>query len=241
MSDRSRLFSFLNVTHPTFPPFLVSSCDRGSRRNRKQPWLSLFRHFPAPYLQLSNQCLCTSRHVSHVHALPNHLLSCHSNRSSKSFAGAMASFISPDWFIAQQVTQHGEGMVASSEGARLVALQLGNAYFLLCMLGVAIVSSTSEPKVVRKYLVALWLGDIGHVGITCLVLGPARFTDLGTWNALTWGNIGATVRNCFCCLWTGMAMALGLCKEPRESGLRVFREDTWRVLMFEITGLPVRD
>ena len=147
--------------------------------------------------------------------MPNRLPSCHSNRSSKSLAAAVASFIAPDWFIAQQVTQHEEGMVASSEGARLVALQLGNAYFLLCMLGVAILSSTSEPKVVRNYLVALWLGDIGHVGVTYSVLGPATVADLGSWNALAWGNIGATVRNCFC---MGMAMALGLQQESREAG-----------------------
>lgn len=48
----------------------------------------------------------------------------------------------------------------------MVAYQLGNIYLLLAMVGIAVLYSTTEPKVVRNYIVALWIADIGHVVIT---------------------------------------------------------------------------
>ena len=61
------------------------------------------------------------------------------------------------------------------------------------MIGLAVLSSTSEVKVVRNYLVALWIADIGHIALTWHALGHENFTDIARWNAMTWGNIGATV------------------------------------------------
>ncbi|KAJ2902770.1 hypothetical protein MKZ38_000124 [Zalerion maritima] len=106
-------------------------------------------------------------------------------------AGGVAPFISPDWFISEQIARH-EAIHQTSDNARLVALQLGNAYLLLCMLGIAILSTTTEIKVVRGYLFTLWAADIGHIGVTYFMLGHARFTDLASWNAMTWGNVAAT-------------------------------------------------
>lgn len=79
------------------------------------------------------------------------------------------------------------------DNSRLVALQLGNAYGLLFLLGVAVLYTTVELKVVRNYLVALWIADIGHVAVCYYVIGPESFADVGSWNATTWGNVGATV------------------------------------------------
>lgn len=107
-------------------------------------------------------------------------------------AGFIGAVADPDWFISEQVLS--EEPLVSSINSRLVALQLGNLYLLLCMVGLAVLSSTSEIKVVRNYLVALWIADIGHVALTWHALGHDSFMDMAGWNAMTWGNVGATVR-----------------------------------------------
>ncbi|KAI1635508.1 hypothetical protein F4809DRAFT_613458 [Biscogniauxia mediterranea] len=132
-------------------------------------------------------------------------------------AGCLGPFFSADWFIANQIplppapADDAAGAAAAAvagptDNARLVALQLGNAYGLLFMVGVAVLYTTNELRVVRNYLVALWIADIGHVGLTCWLLGYERTLDVGSWNAMTWGNIGATT---FLCL-TRTAYLLGL-------------------------------
>jgi hypothetical protein len=75
----------------------------------------------------------------------------------------------------------------------MVALHLGNMYLLLAMVGIAVLYTTTEAKVVRNYAIALWLADIGHVAITCYVMGYERVVDFANWNAMAWGNIGSTV------------------------------------------------
>lgn len=61
------------------------------------------------------------------------------------------------------------------------------------MVGVAVLYSTSEAKVVRNYIIALWIADISHVGITCYLMEYERVLNIASWNAMAWGNIGATV------------------------------------------------
>ena len=61
------------------------------------------------------------------------------------------------------------------------------------MVGIAVLYTTTEAAVVRNYVIALWLADISHVGITCYVIPYEKLVDLASWNAMTWGNIGATV------------------------------------------------
>jgi len=75
----------------------------------------------------------------------------------------------------------------------VLSLQLGNLYLLLCLLGVFILNTTSEAKVVHAYVWALWIADIGHVAGTAWVMGYDAFMDVGHWNAMAYGNIGATV------------------------------------------------
>ena len=115
-----------------------------------------------------------------------------SNLPIPSVAGFVGAVASPDWFIAEQIPS--EEPLVSSTNSRLIALQLGNLYLLLCMVGLAVLSSTTEVKVVRNYLVALWIADIGHIALTWHALGHERFIDVAGWNAMTWGNVGATVR-----------------------------------------------
>ncbi|KAK8074932.1 hypothetical protein PG997_009595 [Apiospora hydei] len=67
-----------------------------------------------------------------------------------SIAGCAAPFISADWFIEEQIDS--PQLLQHNDNARLVALQLGNAYGLLFMLGVAVLYTTTELKVVRNYL-----------------------------------------------------------------------------------------
>jgi hypothetical protein len=97
----------------------------------------------------------------------------------------------PDWFIAEQIS--GSKLVATSDNSQMVALQLGNLYLLMALIGIAVLTQATDPKVVRNYLIALWIGDIGHIYMCYHVLGHQRFAELGQWNAATWGNVGFTV------------------------------------------------
>ena len=40
---------------------------------------------------------------------------------------------------------------------------------------------------------ALWLGNIGHVAVTVFAMGWHDTQAVRNWNAVVWGNIGATV------------------------------------------------
>lgn len=73
-----------------------------------------------------------------------------------------------------------------------LAYQLGNVYSLLCLVGVGVCHATTEPKVLRNYLIGLAIGDVGHVYATYLGMGWDAFANVAAWNALTWGNIGVT-------------------------------------------------
>jgi hypothetical protein len=84
-------------------------------------------------------------------------------------------------------------IVANDATTTLLAWQLGNAYLLLGFLGVFILNTTTELKVVRAYLFALWLGDIGHIGFTLWAMGWKGTTDIGSWSAVVWGNVGITL------------------------------------------------
>ncbi|GJC82861.1 hypothetical protein ColLi_05699 [Colletotrichum liriopes] len=120
--------------------------------------------------------------------------------------GFLGAVINPDWFISEQIVRSAGSAVPASDNDRLVALQLGNIYLLMAMVGLAVLNLTSEIKVVRGYLVALWIADIGHIYVCYNVLGLDRFLDVAHWNAMTWGNVGVTA---FLCL-TRTAYLLGL-------------------------------
>ncbi|RTE77521.1 hypothetical protein BHE90_007991 [Fusarium euwallaceae] len=106
-------------------------------------------------------------------------------------AGFLGAVIDPTWFIGEQVLQ--KDGIATSEGSIVVAWQLGNLYLLLAFIGIAALSTTSENKVVRAYLVALWLGDVGHIGFSCYGIGWGKLVRPVEWNAMAWGNIAMTL------------------------------------------------
>ncbi|KAI1766758.1 hypothetical protein GGR53DRAFT_188685 [Hypoxylon sp. FL1150] len=131
--------------------------------------------------------------------------------------GFLGPFVDPSWFIAAQLDAPSDITTTTvvnvyDDNARLVALQLGNTYGLLFLLGVAVLYTTTELRVVRNYLVALWIADISHVGVTCWLLGYDRTLDVASWNAVTWGNVGFTA---FLCL-TRTFYLLGLFGPDRQ-------------------------
>lgn len=75
----------------------------------------------------------------------------------------------------------------------MLSLQLGNLYMLLALLGIFILNTTTEARVVHAYIWALSIADVGHVAATYAVMGRTAFVDIEQWNAMTWGNVGATV------------------------------------------------
>ncbi|KAK4077332.1 uncharacterized protein Triagg1_3664 [Trichoderma aggressivum f. europaeum] len=104
------------------------------------------------------------------------------------FAGAVYD---PAWFVAQQIPQ--DKPLVASDNSIVMAHQLGNMYLGMCLVGLALFWTTSEARVVRSYLVALLIADAGHVGFTVHGLGSDRFMDVSGWNAMAWGNLGATL------------------------------------------------
>ena len=46
---------------------------------------------------------------------------------------------------------------------------------------------------VRNYLLACAIADVGHMWATYAVMGQKDFLDITNWNAMAWGNIGVTV------------------------------------------------
>ena len=89
-----------------------------------------------------------------------------------------------------------------TENSIILARQLGNLYLLCFFIAVALFATTSEIKVVRAYLFALWLGDIGHVGISWYGLGEDLRMNTAAWNATTWGNVAFTVSSLLLLLCT---------------------------------------
>ncbi|KAI3529254.1 hypothetical protein CPAR01_10407 [Colletotrichum paranaense] len=123
--------------------------------------------------------------------------------------GFLGAVINPDWFISEQIVQGAISAAvptAESDNARLVALQLGNIYLLMAMVGLAVLNLTNELKVVRGYLVALWIADLGHIYVCYHVMGLDRFLDVASWNSMAWGNVGVTALLCL----TRTAYLLGL-------------------------------
>lgn len=66
-------------------------------------------------------------------------------------------------------------------------------YFLAFLVGVGVLHSSSEIRVVKNYLIALAVADLGHIMITAEALGREEMVDVKGWNAMTWGNLGVTM------------------------------------------------
>ncbi|KAJ5738524.1 hypothetical protein N7493_001679 [Penicillium malachiteum] len=105
--------------------------------------------------------------------------------------GSLAPVFDLDGFINGQIPHLPAPSIQHPSSVAL-AYQLGNIYHLLFLVGVAVLHTSTEPKVLRNYLIALAIADVGHVYATYVAMGLDAFLDVGSWNALTWGNIGAT-------------------------------------------------
>ncbi|KAG6367462.1 hypothetical protein INS49_001652 [Diaporthe citri] len=90
-------------------------------------------------------------------------------------AGWAGATLDPSWFVKEQTSTPSPTV---DDNSRLVALQLGNCYGLLFLAAVAVLYTTTELKVVRNYLIALWIADIGHIAVCYLGLGYESSTTL---------------------------------------------------------------
>ncbi|KAH7057328.1 hypothetical protein B0J12DRAFT_411071 [Macrophomina phaseolina] len=110
-------------------------------------------------------------------------------------AGFLGPLISPQFFAASQLATSKDVAEAHvlTPTENVLALQLGNTYLLLGLLGLFILNTTLDLPTVNAYLAALWIGDIGHVLVTGWGLGLKGTLNFLAWNAVTWGNIGVTL------------------------------------------------
>ena len=108
----------------------------------------------------------------------------------KRAAGYFAAVLDTSFFANNQVPHLVSTPLTST--TRVLALQLGNCYGLLALIGVGILYQTNEAKVVRNFLVACAVADVGHLWVTYTVVGHTNFVNIQTWNSLAWGNIGIT-------------------------------------------------
>lgn len=110
---------------------------------------------------------------------------------TNSVAGFLAPVIDLDGFINGQAA-HVAAPDTQHPSSVALAYQLGNLYHFIFLLGIGVLHATNEPKVARNYLIACAIADVGHLYATYLGMGWDAYIDVGAWNALTWGNIGAT-------------------------------------------------
>ena len=106
-------------------------------------------------------------------------------------AGFLAPILDTSYFVSAQVPSRIPSIPLTAT-SQVLALQLGNVYGLLGMIGVGVLYFTSEAAVVKNFLLACAIADVGHLWATYHVIGYANFIDVKNWNQLAWGNIGVT-------------------------------------------------
>lgn len=126
-------------------------------------------------------------------------------------AGFFGPMISPEWFLAEQIA--GSPQQGITRNAQMVVYQLANIYLLMALVGIGVLYATTESRVVRNYLIALAIGDLGHVGITYYVMEHEKAIDIANWTSVTWGNIGFTAFLFF----FRLAYLFGLFGQDRQS------------------------
>ncbi|KAK2781787.1 hypothetical protein FQN53_000315 [Emmonsiellopsis sp. PD_33] len=107
------------------------------------------------------------------------------------FAGFYVSLFNVEKFVVSQ-TPNSPTPAILPPSTQAIAFQLGNLYLLLLLAGIGILYSTSEPKVIRNYLIALAVADLGHIYATYLGLGFDDLINVRQWNDMAWGNVGAS-------------------------------------------------
>ena len=108
-------------------------------------------------------------------------------------AGFLAPVLKTSKFVSSQLPSSPDFKAYTlTPTNRILALQLANVYGLVGIIGVGVLYSTSESRVVRNYLIACALGDLGHIWFTYTVMGHEDFFNVLDWNGVAWGNIGIT-------------------------------------------------
>ncbi|KAK6496377.1 hypothetical protein TWF481_002402 [Arthrobotrys musiformis] len=105
-------------------------------------------------------------------------------------AGLAIAILDPEQFVASQLPN--TELTQLSPSNKLIAWQTGNLFGIMGMMGIAILFATTEVVVVKRYLVALLLGDIGHLTAVWWVMGSYEFFAPHRWSGFTWGNVGIT-------------------------------------------------
>ncbi|CUS08822.1 unnamed protein product [Tuber aestivum] len=120
-------------------------------------------------------------------------------------SGFLYIIMSPEAFLAEQMPLTPEQTATLTPNAKASLLQLANCYLLLSMCSTAVLRSAGEECVVRRFLFALLLGDIGHVKadasfseahgsyFTYVAVGADYFFSPSEWNLLTHGNLTFTI------------------------------------------------
>jgi hypothetical protein len=102
------------------------------------------------------------------------------------FAGFATSAMSTPTYVASLLSASRPHGLLPTE--HILALQLSNLYLLLAFITIFVLNTTSEIKVVRAYLSALWWGDLGHLSSTAWCLGREGMAAASSWTTITWAN-----------------------------------------------------
>jgi len=108
-------------------------------------------------------------------------------------AGYLSPLLDTTGFVNSQLPATSTTTISPTATNRILALQLGNLYGLLAMVGVGVLYTTTEAEVVRNFLLACAIADMGHLYVTYAVMGYTGFMNVHEWNAMGWGNIGITL------------------------------------------------
>ncbi|WEW57490.1 hypothetical protein PRK78_002957 [Emydomyces testavorans] len=109
--------------------------------------------------------------------------------TSYRLAGWGIAFYDTQKFVVGQAPNAKEALIPHPS-VKILAYQLGNLYLLLLFVGVGVLYFTSEAKVIRNYLIALAIADVGHIYSTYLGIGWKALIEVNKWNDLMWGNVG---------------------------------------------------
>ena len=85
-------------------------------------------------------------------------------------AGYLSPMLDTTGFVNSQLPATSIITISPTATNRILALQLGNVYGLLAMVGVGVLYATTEAKVVRNFLIACAIADIGHLYVTYAVM-----------------------------------------------------------------------
>ena len=85
-------------------------------------------------------------------------------------AGYLSPMLDTTGFVNSQFPLASGSILSPTATDRILALQLGNVYGLLAMVAVGVLYATREAKVVRKFLLACAIADVGHLYVTYAVM-----------------------------------------------------------------------